>query len=115
MFPGSLNEIFPAIPFDLKAHFDTSFFKRVCKTHFKYLCPHAQGKDPDDCDNCLEKTNAIMQTQIHCTKIWRKKIGFSLNFVYSETSLLGDNSDVPKLVSEILNKHAVNLIPLYES
>ena len=113
-FPGNMKDIIPEIPIDLKAHFDTHHFKRVCKTYFKYKCPHTQGKHLHECKACVEMENAITQSTIHCQQCWIKKRGFSINYVYSEIHS-NYTAKAPYAVSNILIKEAINSIPLFDA
>ena len=113
-FPGNMNDSFWKLPNDLKAHFDTRHFKTICKTHFKYKCPHGQHKHPHDCKACIEMISAKDQIKGCCKKIWLKNQGFSLNYVYSE-NYCDDSERAAVKVSLELIAAALDMVPLYES
>ena len=111
-FPGNMNDSFCKLPIDIRAHFDTKYFKDVCKTYFKYKCPHGQHKHPHDCKACVEMISAKAQIIQHCKGIWNKQQGFSLNYVFSENYCDFDNKVANKVSLELINA-AISTILLY--
>ena len=70
--PRTINKFYPhnmAIAFKhlsnhVKTEICTPAFNRMAKIHFKYKCPHRQGKNNNQCVQCIE----IHRTRHRCKK-----------------------------------------------
>ena len=91
-FPGNMKIPIKNLPNDVAAHLGCKYksFNRVCKSHFKYKCPHAQGTPINQCKNCIEKRTLInfVKRYIPSTAFQRFSIFYyASTFSISEVSL----------------------------
>ena len=59
-----MSVAFKHIAKSVKGEIGTPSFNRIAKIHFKYKCPHRQGKNNNKCVQCVE----IHRTRHLCTK-----------------------------------------------
>ena len=53
-YPHNLHIPFKLLPSYVKMELCTPSFNRMVKVYFKYRCPHRQGKNPNQCVQCVE-------------------------------------------------------------
>ena len=109
-----LRKPFEDLPLYIQCHLGRHDFKRICKVWFKYKCPHLQGKNPNQCKHCIERSYSVYRGRMNIDNRFGH---FSiLNFYQTAKSNQVVSIDrVINHVNQAIVKSILATLPIFES